>query len=116
MSDDWRDYPGCFMLAILALLFVAAVGYAVYQINYPVEIGLLVTVDRKEYADNTYLVFTKDEVFRIDDTLLHHRWNSSDVYNQVEEGATYRITVCGHRSPFWSMYRNILTLERVEKQ
>ena len=99
---------GLFIAGIVAIILVIAGQY-----NYPVESGINITVSRKEYADDKYLIFTDDEVFCIEDTMTHRRYNSSDVYNHVEEGATYIATVAGHRRPYWSMYRNILALEKV---
>jgi len=113
---DWESVLFLGIVGIGILLAVGPTGLGIWwtnQANWPIEADIIITVGRKEYADNTYLVFTKHEVFRVEDTLRHRRFDSSDMYNRIAEGTTYRITVAGHRRPFWGMYRNILVLERV---
>lgn len=62
-----------------------------------------------------YLVFTDNEVFEVNDTIVFGRWNSSDLYNSLEKDATYKFTCAGWRVPFLSWYRNILKAEKVSR-
>lgn len=69
--------------------------------------------------DSKYLVFTEDangniQVFEITDSLFYGRWNSSDVYAAIKVGYTYKFTVGGSRSEFWSWYPNIYEYEIIE--
>lgn len=70
-----------------------------------------VTVTDKEVkydkGKSTYLVFTKDEVFKNTDNLFLMKFNSSDVQGQLVKDSTYTVKVYGWRVPFLSMYRNI---------
>ena len=59
-------------------------------------------------GDSKYLVFTETEVFENTDCLALGKFNSSDVYGQLEIGETYQVQVYGWRIPFLSMYRNIV--------
>ena len=59
-------------------------------------------------GDSKYLVFTETEVFENTDCLVLWKFNSSDVYGQLEIGETYQVQVYGWRIPFLSMYRNIV--------
>ena len=61
-----------------------------------------------ENASSKYLVFTETEVFENTDCLVLWKFNSSDVYGQLEIGETYQVQVYGWRIPFLSMYRNIV--------
>ena len=65
-------------------------------------------------GDNTYLIFTDKGVFENDDSLLRGKWNSSDFYNAIEIGKTYKFTVIGYRVPFLSWYKNIIEYEEVK--
>lgn len=62
-----------------------------------------------------YLIFADKEVFEITDSLLNMRWNSSDLYSEVQIGKCYNAKLQGERVPFLSMYRNILVLQEVRK-
>jgi len=76
--------------------------------------SLTITVTKAERIPRVnrpgvYLVWTEqNEVFEIADSVLFWRWNSSDVYGQIEPGKTYRLRVVGWRVPILSWYRNIL--------
>lgn len=81
-----------------------------------------VTVADKETKKNSdsskYLVFTKLEngevkVFEITDALFAWRFNSSDIYAEMDIGETYEIRTIGFRIPFLSTYENIMEFERV---
>lgn len=63
--------------------------------------------------ESKYLIFTKInneeiQVFEITDSFIQGRWNSSDVYADIEVGKTYSFEVVGKRIPFFSMYPNII--------
>lgn len=60
-----------------------------------------------------YLIGTEEEVFKIEDNIFVGKLNSSDIYNKIKIGHTYRITTTGMRSSFMSWYRNINTIEEV---
>jgi len=62
----------------------------------------------RDGESSKYLVFTEAEVFENTDCLVLGKFNSSDVYGQLEIGETYRVEVYGWRIPFLSMYRNIV--------
>lgn len=76
----------------------------------------------KRYGDDDkYLVYTKDEngnsqVFEITDNILAGRFNSSDVYAEIEIGKTYKFTVGGSRNQVMSWYPNIYSFEEVKNE
>ena len=55
------------------------------------------------------------EVLEITDSLFAGRFNSSDLYGEIEEGRTYTFTVRGSRVLVLSWYANIYNAEEVEK-
>lgn len=63
-----------------------------------------------------YLIGTQEEVFKIEDNIFLGKLNSSDIYNKIKIGNTYRITTTGMRSRFMSWYRNINTIEEVVEE
>ena len=64
----------------------------------------------RDGESSKYLVFTETEVFENTDCLVLGKFNSSDVYGQIEIGETYRVQVYGWRIPLLSMYRNIVKI------
>lgn len=60
-----------------------------------------------------YMIGIEDEVFKIEDNIFVGKLNSSDIYNNIKIGHTYRITTTGFRSTFLSWYRNINTIEEI---
>ena len=86
------------------------------------EIGTVTDKGIKRSGDeDKYLVYTKDEngesqVFEITDSILAGRFNSSDVYAEIEIGKTYEFTVGGSRNQFMSWYPNIYSFEEVETE
>lgn len=80
-----------------------------------------ITVSDKErvYYKSTskYIIYTKtnnsdERVFEDTDNLLRFKFNSSDIYAQLEKGKTYKVDVVGYRIPFVSWYENIIKIER----
>jgi hypothetical protein len=68
---------------------------------------------KNQDKDSKYLIYTKVnnediEVFEIEDSFVQSRWNSSDIYAQIEIGKTYTFKVVGIRDYFWSLYPNII--------
>jgi hypothetical protein len=55
-----------------------------------------------------YLVFTDHGTFKVTDTILYTRFDSSDVYGRIEAHKTYKFHVVGWRYGLFSMYPNVL--------
>ncbi|MFA5376067.1 MAG: hypothetical protein WC455_10010 [Dehalococcoidia bacterium] len=96
------------------LIILAVVAILAIAIGFPLMTSetVTITVTDKERVvdsgDSKYLVFTETEVFENTDCLALGKFNSSDVYGQLEIGETYQVQVYGWRIPFLSMYRNIV--------
>ncbi len=84
--------------------------------------GVTVTekaVKRVRQSDK-YLLFTKlndgqTRVFENTDSLLEAKFNSSDVYAEIEVGTKYDLESYGWRIPFLSFYENILGAQPVQE-
>jgi len=62
-----------------------------------------------------YVVFSEEgETYANKDSFLFFKFNSSDIQGRLDEGKTYNATVVGWRLPFFSTYKNILTVEEVD--
>ncbi len=65
-------------------------------------------------VQSTYLIFTDHGVFRNDDAGWFVKYNSSDVYGNLDIGKRYRFKVYGWRIPIFSMYPNLVRAEEVK--
>lgn len=70
-------------------------------------------IKRTEERD-LYMIGTEYEVFKIEDNAFLFKFNSSDLYNQIEVGKQYKIHTSGVRNNFMSWYRNINSIELYE--
>ncbi len=104
---------GVVIVALLAIIIAVPLCSSYYSTKtYTVTVT---DKDVKNYNNSSkFLVFTKLEngetkTFNIQDSFFKWRWNSSDVYADIEIGKTYEIEVIGWRIPFLSEYENIMT-------
>lgn len=98
------------------------------------ERTVTVTVtDKKEQGliKDDYYIYTLDEdgetqIFEISNPPLAWRfyqkimislpmsWNSSDLYDKIEVGNTYKFTICGYRWELVAMFPNLYEVELLE--
>lgn len=55
-----------------------------------------------------YLIYSKEGTFEDTDSMMRLKFNSSDVYGQIQVGKRYRCLTYGWRLPFFSNYPNIV--------
>lgn len=103
-----------FVGAVLAVVGVLLLFLLPLMYVYGTQQDRTVTVNKSERiveSDGSarYLVFAKEEVFQNKDSFLRLKFNSSDVYNQLENGKSYTCDTYGWRIPFFSVYPNIVS-------
>lgn len=64
-----------------------------------------------EGKSSRYLVYTKEGVYENTDSLFLGKFNSSDLYNQIQQNKQYECLVTGWRIPFFSDYPNLIKCE-----
>lgn len=108
------------MIIISSLIVIAYLATSIVQATNDHEIILTVTEKERiqHRGSSEYLLFCKDEdgathVIRNSDTLWRWKWNSSDIYGDIETGGTYRFTLSGYRIPIMSAYENVMAYERI---
>lgn len=120
-DSSWAAINIRIVLLILCILVTIAIAIVPPIIKVCNTQTWVVTVtDKDRMSDkNKYLVYTFDQsgesrVFEITDSLLMWRFDSSDDYNCIEVGKTYKFTTGGYRIPLFSMYPNIYEYEVYE--
>ena len=68
----------------------------------------------KGNGDKYLIVDTEKNTYQITDLTFIGKWNSTDLYNELEIGKKYKITTSGIRNQFWSMYPNINKVEKIK--
>jgi len=103
------------VIAIALLLFLIMYIPRAYRGSVTV---IIKDKERINYEDegqpkSKYLVYSDDEVFENIDDWFYFKFNSSDIYGQLNQGETYKIWVSGWRIHIFSSYRNIISIEKV---
>ncbi|MCR9040818.1 hypothetical protein QRX25_14855 [Bacillus sp. L381] len=109
-------------ITVIALaVFAFVVAAPVYTIvSYHNENTYVIKVTDKETKtsgdSSKYLIFGDDDkgnakVFENTDAIFARKFNSSDLYAEIEIGKTYEFKTIGFRIPFMSSYENIMTIK-----
>lgn len=108
------------IISVVILIACVAVIISAALFPYWTEDSVTFTVTDKERVvkssgesiSSKYLVFTETEVFQNTDCFFRFKFNSSDVQGALIPGKSYAAKVYGWRVPFFSWYRNILSVSR----
>lgn len=113
-TDDKLTIGGCGCLIVVFILMVIFSAWVALSTRTQVR-DTVVKSERVcsggESGTCRYLVFAKKEVYQNRDTFWYWKFNSSDLYRDIENGKTYNFTVYGFRVPFLSWYRNIIKVD-----
>jgi len=110
------------VIAIVMILFLMLSPILLSGLIFPMttqDYVEFVVIDKERVgkdSNSAYLIFTESETFENSDIFVLGKFDSSDIYGQIEEGKTYRATVCGYRVGFLSMYRNIVSIKEIESE
>lgn len=102
------------------VVFIFAIAPALNKVWYSRQVTVTVMDKgiKNDGEHGRYLIYCKDEtgstqVYQIVDSILKLRFDSSDMYPNLEIGKTYKLTICGKRVPFLSWYPNIYEYEKI---
>ncbi len=106
---------------VLGIIFLGTMGLAIYigTVDYQNEETIEIVVKDKYVKrsgdDDLYLVAGDNgETYKIEDLLWKGKFNSTDLYNQLTIGDKYKITTTGIRLQYFSMYKNINKIEKID--
>ena len=110
---------------IVGAIIIGIIVGAVYW-SWKVEYGNTQTIEiilKDKYIkrsgnsstnDKYLIVDTENNTYQITDLTFLGKWNSTDLYNELEIGKQYKITTSGIRNQYLSMYPNINKIEKIE--
>lgn len=119
-DDDYS--PLGLLIGIIILVVICFSSCVLREIN---EREVTVTVTEKGIKNyknrGLYLIYCKDatdnvSVYKIEDSLMQGKFNSSDIYASIETGKTYTFLIRGIRNEITSNYPNIVRIINVEKK
>lgn len=111
-----REHFGHMVLPVSLICVVIAIAMApaLNKVLHSRQVTVTVTDKgiKNDGNHGRYLIYCKDgggdtQVFQVADSILKLRFDSSDVYPNLEIGKTYELTICGGRVPVLSWYPNI---------
>lgn len=114
---EWYEKFAIAFLVFGALLTVYRGIVIPIKYNLVEDHECIATVtDKERHEDGYYLIFGTDLkgntiVLKNGDTVLRGKYDSSNMYQKIEENKTYKFHLNGYRSEFWSLYENILSFE-----
>jgi hypothetical protein len=109
----WDNFLWLFWVILIIIIAVGSLTFGIlYKNSQEVLTGTIesTVVDR----GNTYFVFQLDDgtkqIFENEDTIWFLKFNSGNLLMELKAGNSYQVLVAGWRVPFFSMYRNIITI------
>lgn len=107
------------IMAFILITFIGFIFYCItveYQNEEIIEITVKDKYIKRSGKTDLYLVASEEgETYKIQDLLFKGKFNSTDLYNELEIGNKYRITTTGIRLQYFSMYKNINKIEEIEE-
>lgn len=115
--NSWlkENLGNIFLIALLSCtIFIFGMAPALNKVINKRQVTVTVTDKgiKNDGNHGRYLIYCEDgdgdtQVYQIADSILKLRFNSSDIYPNLEIGKTYELTICGERVPILSWYPNI---------
>lgn len=93
------------ILLIIISLWVTILW--LFTFHYTIKVNDIQTTYNKNIQDSDFLVFTDVTTFKLDDSILFFRFDSSDEFGKIKKGGCYHIGALGFRIPIFSIYPNI---------
>ena len=87
-----------------------------YTNNKEIEITISDKYVKRIGDNDVYLVVDENKnTYKVSDLFFNFKFNSTDIYNNLEIGETYKVKISGFRIRFLSEYPNINEVIKEEK-
>lgn len=121
-ANGFIEALSCFVIGAIVIGIIVGIFMWNYKITYGNVQTLEITVKDKyikrsgSEKDKYLVVDTEGNTYQITDLTFKGKWNSTDLYNQLDIGQTYKIETSGIRNGFLSLYSNINKVEVKDEQ
>ena len=123
MKSEKASIGDVFVVIVTFLTIIIGIGSVIFLNiqSYTNEQAIEITVKDKyikngsgKNSSSKYLVVdTENNTYQITDLLFKGKFNSTDLYNQLEVNKRYKIETIGNRMHYFSMYPNINKIEEI---
>lgn len=103
-----------FIVIVYTLILILGLGFMFsfvgieYSNNQVIEITIKDKYIKSGSKSGKYLVVdTNNNTYQITDLMFKGKFNSTDIYNSLEIGKTYKVETSGKRIHIFSWYQNI---------
>ena len=104
-------------LLVTILLITVVLMFSEYLNNQEREITVVDKYIKRNGKADMYLVVDENKnTYKITDLFFKFKFNSTDLYNELEVGQTYNIKTSGFRIKILSQYPNVNKIEKSEDQ
>jgi hypothetical protein len=115
MNDETTTMtPGQALFGFGCVLFLIVVAGCISMTYYYIK------KTNSDGPDKFFVVVKKEngeqEVFQNTDSLTLAKFNSADINARLKPGEKIKLKVVGFRSPFLSIFRNVVEIERLEEK
>jgi hypothetical protein len=113
-----------FYVIVIVFILISVIGIAIFSSIAPYldEQTIIITIKDKyikatDKNTQKYLVVdTNNNTYEITDLFFKGKFNSTDIYNQLDINKTYEVEVTGKRIHFFSWYQNINKVKLLESE
>lgn len=121
-DPDRNLHPGSWVggaFLLLLVLLIPVISFTTAHLHNRVETIQVTRLDDQATNNNggtahQYLVFTRQGVFKDTDNVWLGKFNSSDLFNQLQAGHTYTCHVHGQRQDYASNYPDLMSCKLVK--
>ena len=97
-----------FLVVVVGLGLIIGPTAIEYSNNQVIEITIKDKYVKSGSKSGKYLIVdSNNNTYQVTDLLFKGKFNSTDIYNQLEIGKTYRVEISGKRIHIFSWYQNI---------
>ncbi len=118
LYDEKAKSERVFWIRSIAIIFVIVCIVNIVVLNFW-ESNITATVTDKEMTNNHNFIYIttadgEEKVLDNKNILFRFKFNSAEIYGDLEVGSTYEFSIIGMRSQFLGMYENIVGYTLVE--
>lgn len=115
-----KSQEGGILFALMVITILVLFGWGVFATYYfsTNHHNVTFSVNKSERVCDSgkngscrYLIYTSAGVYKDTDSLINGKFNSSDLYGQLQSGKQYSCDAVGYRSGFLSEYENLISCE-----
>ena len=106
-----------YIIIVITIFLIVFVGFfSGYLNNREIEITITDKYVKRNNDKDIYLIVDENKnTYKVSDLFFKFKFNSTDIYNNLEIGKTYKVKISGFRIKILSEYPNINEIIKEEK-